>query len=283
LLHRRTIKRWFSSGEGASLVVMETRHLEAGDPEPPELPRGSEVLTLYSMLYCPYAQRTRLVLQHKQLPHRIINVNLVRKPDWFLARAPLPSAKVPIIELPGDEKLRLADSLITCEFLEEAFAAATSNGTDGDLMPSMGTPDAPRLRAAQRQTISRNDAMISAFYRWALKKDEPAEERELLWDRLLWQLRNLQADLRDGGFFGGARPQLADFMVWPWIERLPPLMQHYCLPPRLPDSLGHLSTWSEAMSETEPVRATRLPDWAHLAFVESHWRREPRYDFLENR
>uniref|UniRef100_A0A1I8FLB7 GST N-terminal domain-containing protein n=1 Tax=Macrostomum lignano TaxID=282301 RepID=A0A1I8FLB7_9PLAT len=97
--------------------------------------------------------------QAAQLPHRIINVNLVRKPDWFLARAPLPSAKVPIIELPGDEKLRLADSLITCE--------------------------------------------------WALKKDEPAEERELLWDRLLWQLRNLQADLRDGGFFGGARPQLA--------------------------------------------------------------------------
>uniref|UniRef100_A0A1I8FDC6 GST N-terminal domain-containing protein n=1 Tax=Macrostomum lignano TaxID=282301 RepID=A0A1I8FDC6_9PLAT len=82
---------------------------------------------------------------------------------WFLARAPLPSAKVPIIELPGDEKLRLADSLITCE--------------------------------------------------WALKKDEPAEERELpVGPPAVAACATLQADLRDGGFFGGARPATADFM-----------------------------------------------------------------------
>uniref|UniRef100_A0A1I8FMJ4 GST C-terminal domain-containing protein n=1 Tax=Macrostomum lignano TaxID=282301 RepID=A0A1I8FMJ4_9PLAT len=28
-----------------------------------------------------------LVLQHKQLPHQIVNLNLVRKPDWFLAKS----------------------------------------------------------------------------------------------------------------------------------------------------------------------------------------------------
>uniref|UniRef100_A0A1I8FI59 GST C-terminal domain-containing protein n=1 Tax=Macrostomum lignano TaxID=282301 RepID=A0A1I8FI59_9PLAT len=102
---------------------------------------------------------------------------------------------------------------------------------------------------------------------WALKKDEPAEERELLWDRLLWQLRNLQADLRDGGFFGGGAAQLADFMVWPWIERLPPLMQHYCLPPRLPDSLGHLSAWSEAIvRDGAGASDSTARLGAHLAF-----------------
>uniref|UniRef100_A0A1I8FF04 GST N-terminal domain-containing protein n=1 Tax=Macrostomum lignano TaxID=282301 RepID=A0A1I8FF04_9PLAT len=234
----RTIKRWFSSGEGASLVVMETRHLEAGDPEPPELPRGSEVLTLYSMLYCPYAQRTRLVLQHKQLPHRIINVNLVRKPDWFLARAPLPSAK----------------------FLEEAFAAATSNGTDGDLMPSMGTPDAPRLRLLRDKRLA--EMMHDLRF---------LQSANCLWDRLLWQLRNLQADLRDGGFFGGARPANWRTSWCLAMDRATAATDAaYCLPPRLPDSLGHLSPGLRPCPRRSRCERLRLPDWAHLAFLANH-------------
>lgn len=39
---------------------------------------------LYSMAYCPFAHRIRLVLSQKQIPHDIVNINLQSKPQWFL-------------------------------------------------------------------------------------------------------------------------------------------------------------------------------------------------------
>lgn len=40
-------------------------------------------LRLYSMEYCPYAQRARLVLLAKNVPHDIVNINLTNKPEWI--------------------------------------------------------------------------------------------------------------------------------------------------------------------------------------------------------
>jgi len=39
---------------------------------------------LYSMMYCPFAHRIRLVLSLKDIPHDIVNINLQSKPQWFL-------------------------------------------------------------------------------------------------------------------------------------------------------------------------------------------------------
>lgn len=35
------------------------------------------------MEYCPYAQRVRLVLIAKGVPHDIVNINLTNKPQWY--------------------------------------------------------------------------------------------------------------------------------------------------------------------------------------------------------
>lgn len=48
-----------------------------------EPPRTEGILTIYSMKYCPYAQRPLLVLKAKNIPHEIVNINLTRKPDWY--------------------------------------------------------------------------------------------------------------------------------------------------------------------------------------------------------
>uniref|UniRef100_A0A1I8FAY2 Uncharacterized protein n=1 Tax=Macrostomum lignano TaxID=282301 RepID=A0A1I8FAY2_9PLAT len=82
---------------------------------------------------------------------------------------------------------------------------------------------------------------------WALKKDEPAEERELLWDRLLWQLRQPAGDLRDGGFFGGGAGPAGGLHGLAMDRATAATDAALLLPPRLPDSLGHLSAWSEAI------------------------------------
>lgn len=35
------------------------------------------------MKFCPYAQRTRLVLNAKGIPHDVVNINLKDKPEWY--------------------------------------------------------------------------------------------------------------------------------------------------------------------------------------------------------
>lgn len=59
-----------------------TPHLAAGSPEPQVDP---ETIAIYNMRYCPFAQRTMLVLLEKKLPFSVYNINLSSKPEWFLA------------------------------------------------------------------------------------------------------------------------------------------------------------------------------------------------------
>lgn len=35
------------------------------------------------MEYCPYAHRVRLVLKAKNIPHDIVNINLINQPEWY--------------------------------------------------------------------------------------------------------------------------------------------------------------------------------------------------------
>lgn len=49
-----------------------------------EPPRQEGLLRLYSMQFCPYAHRARLVLKAKEVPHDIVNINLAEKPEWYL-------------------------------------------------------------------------------------------------------------------------------------------------------------------------------------------------------
>lgn len=53
----------------------------AGSEKPTEVEGQGR---LYSMAYCPFAHRIRLVLSLKQIPHDIVNINLQNKPQWFL-------------------------------------------------------------------------------------------------------------------------------------------------------------------------------------------------------
>lgn len=46
-------------------------------------PKVDGKLRLYSMEYCPYVHRVRLVLRAKNIDHEIVNVNLINKPEWL--------------------------------------------------------------------------------------------------------------------------------------------------------------------------------------------------------
>ncbi|XP_040848092.1 glutathione S-transferase omega-1-like isoform X2 [Ochotona curzoniae] len=92
-----------------------TKSLGKGSSPPGPVPEG--VIRLYSMRFCPFAERTRLVLKAKGIRHEIININLKNKPDWFFKKNPL--GLVPVLE---DSKGKVVyESVITCEYLDEAY------------------------------------------------------------------------------------------------------------------------------------------------------------------
>ncbi|KZS02683.1 Glutathione S-transferase omega-1 [Daphnia magna] len=78
------------------------------------------------MKFYPYAQKTTLVLAAKKILNKVVNHNLVTKPDWFFYRNPL--GKVPCLEFDG--KL-IFESLITANYLDEVYPSPyLLNSTD---------------------------------------------------------------------------------------------------------------------------------------------------------
>ncbi|PAA69248.1 hypothetical protein BOX15_Mlig026936g1, partial [Macrostomum lignano] len=244
----------------ANIIFESSKHLESGEPEPQLKPN---LLTLYSMRFCPFAQRTRLVLQHKQLPHQIVNLNLVRKPDWFLAKSS--SGKVPVLIEP--DGWTLIESLVTCDYLEDAHPE-----------PPLYPGDA-RKRAAMRLAVGKmGDSVIPAFYRWAMRR---GDEQKAEWESLLAGLTQLQAQLGDSNFFGDCdQVQMADLMIWPWIERLPVAakMLGFQLPA---DRFDKLLGWTSRMEQQRAVKETRISDGVHAAFFKAYWAKEVQYDGLD--
>ena len=82
----------------------------AGSQFPP-LTEG--LVRLYSMRFCPYSQRVRLVLAAKNVKHETVNINTKRKPEWYSEINPM--GTVPCLQYKDDKVI--TDSLIISEYL----------------------------------------------------------------------------------------------------------------------------------------------------------------------
>src|SRR5436189_5923353 len=71
-------------------------------------------LKLISHKLCPYVQRAVIALTEKRVVFERIDIDLVNKPDWFLAISPL--GKTPVLQV-GD--VPIVDSAVILESLEE--------------------------------------------------------------------------------------------------------------------------------------------------------------------
>uniref|UniRef100_A0A8D0ID74 Glutathione S-transferase omega n=2 Tax=Sus scrofa TaxID=9823 RepID=A0A8D0ID74_PIG len=91
------------------------RSLGKGSAPPGPVPEG--LIRVYSMRFCPFAQRTLLVLNAKGIRHQVININLKNKPEWFFQKNP--SGLVPVLE--NSQGQLIYESAITCEYLDEAY------------------------------------------------------------------------------------------------------------------------------------------------------------------
>ena len=75
---------------------------------------------LISFDICPYVERSRVVLEEKNIPYDITYVDLQQKPDWFLKISP--HGKVPVLLV---DEVPVFESVVINEFIEEAFDTST--------------------------------------------------------------------------------------------------------------------------------------------------------------
>ncbi|XP_069317171.1 glutathione S-transferase omega-1 isoform X2 [Eulemur rufifrons] len=94
---------------------VSARSLGKGSAPPGPVPEG--LIRVYSMRFCPFAERTLLVLKAKGIPHEVININLKNKPEWLFKKNP--AGLVPVLE--NSKGQLICESVITCEYLDEAY------------------------------------------------------------------------------------------------------------------------------------------------------------------
>ncbi|XP_050399462.1 glutathione S-transferase omega-1 isoform X1 [Patella vulgata] len=234
-----------------NFVKMSQKSYVAGSAYPP-LETG--VLRIYSMRFCPFAQRTRLVLQHKNIPHENVNVHLVKKPEWFLERNPF--GLVPTLEI--DDKV-IYESNICSQYLDDVYP--------GDKL----TPSDPYQKARDQMLIDTFGKAVGQFYKIA-RNGEDFEEFKKSLGRYEEELS------KRGKYFGGNnKPCMVDFALWPWFERLELLEEKGF---KLTEAeFPNLSAWVKTMYQLPAVKATMFDKESHMRFLTSYREGNPDYDF----
>lgn len=154
-----------------------------------------QALTLVSHPLCPYVQRAVISLTEKGVPFERIDVDLARKPEWFLALSPL--GKTPVLRVDGHA---IFESAVILEYLEET-------------QPHPLHPPDPLARAGHRAWIEVGSAVltdIAAFYAAADATAFAARAAALA-----ARFGRLEGRLAAGPYFDGERFSLVDAAFGP--------------------------------------------------------------------
>jgi len=217
-----------TSGPFPSSVSMSEKALAQGSTEPPVQPGK---LRLYSMRFCPFAERARLILVAKNVPHDIVNIHLKNKPDWFLKKFPL--GKVPTLVL-GDGRA-LYESLIICDYLEEVHPS-----------PALYNK-CPYQRAWNRIQIEMVGRILPSLVKVMTDPAGVDEHVKGIRDGLQWfedELVRIKTP-----FFRGESVGMVDYMVWPFMNRF--------------KAIPHMTSLNSESSSVNELLAPfpKLKDW----------------------
>jgi len=228
-----------------------------GSAAPGPVPKGH--IRLYSMRFCPFAQRARLVLHAKGIKHETININLSDKPEWFLEKNPL--GQVPTLETGCGQVI--SESPITCEYLDEVYS-----GTK--LLPAD-----PFEKAQQKMMLEHYSKVIPYFYKIAGSRNK-GEDVTTLEDELKEKFAKLDELLvkNKTKFYAGDSISMIDYMMWPWFERLESFELQHCL-----NGTPELKKWTERMFEDATVKASMWNVDTHRAFFKGYMGGKPDYDY----
>ncbi|KAJ8250346.1 hypothetical protein COCON_G00222680 [Conger conger] len=236
-------------------MASSERCLAKGSSAPGPVPKGK--IRLYSMRFCPFAERARLVLHAKGIKHDTFNINLMDKPDWFLMKNPL--GLVPVLEMPGGQVIY--ESPITCDYLDEVYP-------EKKLLPAD-----PFEKAQQKMLLEHFSKIAPYFYKIPMMRRDD-EDTSKLEEELKEKLIKLNGNLAGKKYFGGDSITMVDYMIWPWFERIEGIgLKH------LMDGTPELKNWTECMLEDPSVKASMLNTETFKGFYKTYQDGKPDYDY----
>lgn len=195
---------------------------------------------IYSAVVCPFAHRSRLVLQEKGIDFELIEIDLQNKPAGFTDISPY--GKVPAL-VHGDR--RVWESAVINEYLDEVFPN-----------PSL-LPNNPIGKAQARIWIDfANTRFVPAFSNLLRSSDiqQQEEAKKELYKHLEFIENEAFGKLsKDGPYWFGESISLVDFTFFPWFERWAALKKYRDFP--LPAEFARLKQWKHALKERESVKA----------------------------
>ncbi|XP_046975404.1 pyrimidodiazepine synthase-like [Vanessa cardui] len=172
----------------------------AGAVSPPRL---TDKLRLYHVDMNPYGHRVLLILEAKKAKYEVYRLDPLHLPEWFKARNP--RLKIPVLEIPTEQGDRcLFESVVICDYLDEKYARNPLHSRD------------PYVKAQDRLLIERFNELIKGSLEcfdtnFAYGSEQIIQTMDIFEKELA---------LRGTNYFGGNKPGMLDYMIWPWVERL---------------------------------------------------------------
>lgn len=210
-------------------------------------------LTLVSHPLCPYVQRIAVSLAEKRVPFQRIDVDLARKPDWFLALSPL--GKTPVLRV-GERAI--FESAVILEYLEET-------------QPHPLHPADPLARAEHRAWIEVGSAVLADIAAFYTAPDAAALEAKAT--ALGARFARLESRLSAPPYFDGVRFSLVDAVFGPvfrYVEAFDRIADFGMLAGK-----PKVASWRTALAARPSIRSAVGEDygtllWAFLAARRSH-------------
>lgn len=219
-------------------------------------PAADNDIRIYSMWACPYAQRTRILLELKQLPYQLVEVDLTKpRPDWFLALNP--TGKVPVVEHEGHV---LNESSLINEYLDEAYPQ----------VPALA--GSPYQRFAARTLVEFcNSRFAPNMYRALMEQDDGRRakaQKQASADWLALEVLLERFDMQEGsvsGQFG-----MAELTYAPFFERYVLNDYYWGFQPSKQPGLARVQRWREAVLAHPAVTRTGIAPDDYIKLYEDY-------------
>ncbi|KAJ6782461.1 hypothetical protein PWT90_04824 [Aphanocladium album] len=219
-------------------------------------------LKLYGGWFCPFVQRSWIVLEEKNIPYQYIEINPYKKEASFLAMNP--RGLVPTLAVPagvqGTEQKPLFESSIISEYLDEEYSDETKHGR------SLFPKDAYERARARLWIDHIGGKIIPAFYKLLQHTDEKAFTLDDAREEIHKHIHALTEQMDpEGPFFLGKELSMVDISLAPWAKRLW-LIDHYKnggtgIPAQGQDEKwGRWRKWFTAITERKSVQETWSAD-----------------------
>jgi glutathione S-transferase len=207
-------------------------------------------LKLISHKLCPYVQRAVIALTEKAVAFERIDVDLAKKPEWFLAISPL--GKTPVLQV---GEVPIFESAVILEYLEET-------------QPPQLHPADALSRADHRAWIEFGSAVlndIAGFYAAADKVNFEAKTSQLE-----QRFARLESRVTAAPWFDGEHFSLVDAVYGPIFRYFDVIdeIADFGILARKPK----LSRWRHALAARPSVRAAVSPDYPVLLRNFIEWR-----------